>query len=107
MKDEMLFDIRSRSKRLRVRDLKKNYFNKRGIFASGLQTIFLLGNPNELCDKLNLLVLEKRAGNNSNIIKEEFVAKINKLLQYKCFTATQHKKVMKSLVFYKICDSIS
>ena len=47
--------------RVRDRYLKKNYFNKRAILASGLRTIYFSENPNELCDKLKLFLQEKRA----------------------------------------------
>ena len=42
--------------------------------------------------RLKLLPQEKRAGNNSNIIKEENVAIIDKLLEYKSLTPSEHKK---------------
>ena len=65
------------------------------IMASGIsRTIFLSSNPNELCDRLKLLLQEKRAGNNSNIINEEIVAIIDKLLEYKCISKKQHKRIL-------------
>ena len=57
-------------------------------------TIFLSENPNKLCDKLNLLLQEERAGNSSNTINEEIVAIIDKVLEYKCITPTQLKKII-------------
>ena len=42
--------------------------------ASGISTTFLPGNPNELCGSLKLLLREKQAGNNSDIINEEINA---------------------------------
>ena len=41
--------------------------------ASGISTIFLPENPNELCDRLKLLLQQKKAGKNSDIINEEIV----------------------------------
>ena len=39
---------------------------------------------NETCDRrINLLLQEKQAGNNSDIIDEEIVAIIDKFLEYK------------------------
>ena len=38
------------------------------------KTRFLSSNPNELCDRLKLLLQEKRAGNNCNVIDEELFA---------------------------------
>ena len=40
--------------------------------ASGVSTIFLQSDPNELCDGLKIILQEKQAGNNANIINEEF-----------------------------------
>ena len=64
------------------------------IMASGITTIFLSENPNELCDRLKLLLQEKQAGNNSDIINQELVAIIDKLLEYKCITKKQHKQIL-------------
>ena len=66
------------------------------ISASGISnTIFLSSNPDELCKRLKLLIQEKRAGNNSKVNNEEIVAINHKLLEYKCMTPTQHKKIKK------------
>ena len=55
--DEMHFDLRSRGKGSRDKNLIKNYYNKRAILASGIsKIIFLSSDPNELCDRLNLLM---------------------------------------------------
>ena len=44
--------------------------NSPAIMASGVsKTLFLSSDPNELCDRLKLLLQEKHAGNNSNITK--------------------------------------
>ena len=45
------------------------------VSASGIsKTIFLSSNPNELCDRIKLLLQEKQAGNNCDIINQEIVA---------------------------------
>ena len=63
--------------------------------ASGLsKTIFLSSDPNELCDRIKLLLQEKQAGNNSDIFNDEIVAIIDKLLEYKCITKKQHKQIL-------------
>ena len=67
------------------------------IMASGTSTIFLSSDPNELCDRIKLLLQEKRAGNNSNIIFEEIVAVIDNLLEYKSITPSEHKKVLEKI----------
>ena len=57
----------------------------------GISTLFLPGNPNELCDILKLLLQEKKAGNNSSRIDEEIVALADKLLEYNFIPTKQHK----------------
>ena len=65
------------------------------VSASGVsKTIFLSSDPDELCDRLKLLLQEKYAGNNSDIINDEIIAIIDKLLEYKCITKKQHKQIL-------------
>ena len=65
------------------------------ISASGFsKTIFLSSDPNELCDRLKLLLQEKHAGNNSDIINEEIVAIVDKLLEYRCISKKEHKQIL-------------
>ena len=94
---EMKFDTKALgNKSIRARKLIK-LLNSPGLFvsASGVsKTIFLSSNSNELCDKLKLLLQEKQAGNNSDIINQEIVAIIDKLLEYKCISKKQHKQIL-------------
>ena len=63
------------------------------VTATGVsQTIFLSSDPDELCDRLKLLLQEKNAGNNSDIINDEIVSIVDKLLEYKCITKKHHKQ---------------
>ena len=65
------------------------------IIASGIsKTIFLSSDPDDLCNRLKLLLQEKHAGNNSGLINEELVAIVYKLLEYKCITKKQHKQIL-------------
>ena len=65
------------------------------VSASGVsKTIFLSSDANELCDRLKLLLQEKYAGNNSDIINNEIVAIIDKLLEYKCISKKEHKQIL-------------
>ena len=65
------------------------------VSASGVsKTIFLSSDPDELCDRLKLLLQEKHAGNNSDIINDEIVAIIDALLVYGCITKKQHKQIL-------------
>ena len=69
--------------------------NSPAIMASGVsKTIFLSSDPKEICDRFKLILQEKHAGNNSNIINEEIVAIIDKLLEYKCISKKQHKQIL-------------
>ena len=69
--------------------------NQTPITAFGFtKTIILSSDPNELCDRLKLLLQEKHGGNNSNLIDEEIVAIIDKLLEYKCLSKKQHKQIL-------------
>ena len=68
--------------------------NSPAIMASGIATIFLSENADELCDRLRLLLQEKQAGNNSDIINQEIVAIVDKLLEYKCISNKQHKQIL-------------
>ena len=92
---EMHFDTKaSGNKSIRDRKLIK-LLNSPGLIvsASGVsKTIFLSSDPNELCDRLKLILQEKHAGNNSDIINEEIVVIIDKLLEYKCINKKQHKQ---------------
>ena len=65
------------------------------VSASGIsKTIFLSSDPNELCDRLKLLLQEKHGGNNSDLINQEIVAIVDKLLEYKCISKKQHKQIL-------------
>ena len=92
---EMHFDERRvGNKSTRDRTLI-NLLNSPAIMASGItKTIFLSSDPNELCDRLKLLLQEKQAGNNSDIINQEIVALVDKLLEYKCISKKEHKQIL-------------
>ena len=94
---EMHFDPKaSGNKSTRDRKLIK-LLNSPGIMvsASGVsKTIFLSSDPNELCDRLKLLLQEKHAGNNSDIINDENVIIVDKLLEFKCISKKQHEQIL-------------
>ena len=92
---EMNYDIKTTGKpSVRHRSLIR-LLDRPAIMASGVsKTIILSSNPNELCDRLKLLLQEKHAGNNSNLIDQEIVAIIDKLLEYKCISKKQHKQIL-------------
>ena len=94
---EMHFDPKaSGNKSTRDRKLIK-LLNSPGLMVSASslsKTIFLSSDPNELCDRLKLLLQEKHAGNNSDIINDEIVAIVDKLLEYKSISKKQHKQIL-------------
>ena len=95
---EMHFDVKKiGNKSTRDRTLTK-LLKSPGLMvsASGVsKTIFLSSDPDELCERLKLLLQEKHAGNNSDIINQEIVAIVDKLLEYKCIAKKQHKQILK------------
>ena len=92
---EMHFDTKALgNKSTRDRTLIKLLISP-AIMASGVsKTIFLSSDPNELCDRLKLLLQEKHAGNNSAIFIDEIVVIIDKLLEYKCISKKQYKQIL-------------
>ena len=60
---------------------------------SGISTIFLPSDPNELCDRLRLLLQEKQAGNKSDLINDAIVAIVDYLLEYKFISEKQHQQI--------------
>ena len=92
---EMNFDkSRVGNKSTRDRNLI-TLLNSPAIMASGIsKTIILSSDPDELCERLKLLLQEKQAGNNSDIINNEIVAIVDKLLEYKCISKKQHEQIL-------------
>ena len=65
------------------------------VSASGVsKTIFLSSDPDELCNRLKLLLQEKHAGNNSDTINHEITAIVDKLLEYNCISKKQQKEIL-------------
>ena len=92
---EMNFDLKAQSnKSTRDRTLIK-LLKSLAIMASGVpNTIFLSSDPNELCEKLKLLLQEKQAGNNSDLVNRKIVAIVDKLSEYKCISKNHHKQIL-------------
>ena len=94
---ETIFDTKAQGKKsTRDRSLIK-LLKSPGLMvsASGISnTTFLTSDLDELCNRLKLLLQEKHAGNNSNMINQEIVAIVDKLLEYKCISEKQHKQIL-------------
>ena len=92
---EMKYDIKSTGRPSVRHNSMVRLLDQPAIMASGFsKTIILSSDPNELCDRLKLLLQEKNGGNNSNLIDGEIVAIIDKLLEYKCISKKQHKQIL-------------
>ena len=92
---EMKYDINSTGRPGIRHNSMIRLLEQPAIMASGFpKTIILSSDPNELCDRLKLLLEEKQAGNNSDIISDEIVAIVDKLLVYKCISKKQHKQIL-------------
>ena len=91
---EMNFNIKKKGNKSGRDKSIKRLLKSPAFMASGIsKTIILLENPNDLCDRLRILLLEKHAGNNSDLYNEEIIAIVDKLLEYKCITKKQHKQI--------------
>ena len=93
----MNFDLKAVGKKCKRDRTLIKLLNSPGLMvsASGVsKTIFLSTDPNELCDRIKLLLQEKQAGNNSDIINEEIITIVDNLLEYKCISKKQHKQIL-------------
>ena len=92
---EMNYDTKSTGRPSVRHNSMIRLLDQPAIMASGIsKTIILSSDPNELCDRLKLILQEKHGGNNSNLIDEEIVAIVDKLLEYKCISKKQHKQIL-------------
>ena len=72
------------------------------IMASGVdsknskesKTKWLSSDPDELCERLKVLLEEKQTGNNSNIINDELIAIADNLLECNCKPTKQHSNLV-------------
>ena len=64
------------------------------VITSGVTTIFLSENLEELCSRIKLLLQERQAGNKSNIFNIEIIAIVDNLLEFKCMSKKEHKQIL-------------
>ena len=95
--EEVKFDIKNKGQKSPRDSSIVELLTIPAIMASGTSTIFLSSDPNELCDRIKLLLQEKQAGNISNIFIEEIVAVIDNLLENKSNSPSEHKKVSEKI----------
>ena len=105
---EMYFDVKAPDNKSTRDRTPMKLLKSPAIFASGVSTVFLPENPNELCDRIKLLLQEKQAGNNSYLIDIEIVAIVGELTEYKCISTKQHKilrfKCLNSVKIMKLVE---
>ena len=88
---EMNYDTKSTGRPSVRHNYVVKILNSPAIMASGVSNVIILSSdPDELRDRLRLLLQEKHAGNNSALINDEIVAIVDKLLEYKCISKKQH-----------------
>ena len=73
------------------------------VSAPGVSNIiFLSSDPNELCNRIKLLLQEKQAEKNSDGNNHEIVAIKDELLEDQCISMKQHKQILnKCNLLYK------
>ena len=94
---EMNFDIKAQGRKSTRDRTLINLLKSPALMvsASGVsKTIFLSSDAYELCDRIKLLLQEKHAGNNSDIINDEILAIVDTLLEYQCISKKQHKQIL-------------
>ena len=75
------------------------------VSASGVsKTRILSSDPDGLCDRVKLLLHEKKAGNNSDIINQEIDAIVDKLLEYKGRSKKKHKQLLIKCILLHIFE---
>ena len=90
--EEMHFDVRGIGKKSTPDRTLIKLLKSPAIVTLGILTIFLSSDPDDLCQMLKLLLQEMHAGNNSDIINDEIVAVVDKLLEYKFISKKQLKQ---------------
>ena len=92
---EMHFDTKAQGNKSTRDRTPIKLLKSPAIMASGVsKTIFLSSDPDELCNRLKLLLQEKHAGNNSDLINRELIVIVDKLIEYKCISRKQHKQIL-------------
>ena len=94
---EMHFDTKAQGRQSTRDKILIKLLKPPGLVISGSgvsKTIFLSSDPDELCNRLKFWLQEKQAGNNSDIIIDEIVTKIDKLIEYKCISKKKHKQIL-------------
>ena len=91
---EMNFNFKQKGRKSDRDKSVKKLLKSPAVMVSGISTTILSSNPDKHCDRLKLLLQEKQARNNSDLINKEIVAIVDKLLEYKNITKKQHRQIL-------------
>ena len=98
---EMHFDVKAPGNKSDEDRSFIRLFEFLAVMASGIATMFSSSDLKELCDRIKLILQEKQAGKNSDMIKDEFIAIADKLLEYKCISTKQCKQFFSNVMYFK------
>ena len=90
----MFFDSKTQGNKSTPDRTVRKLLKLPAIMASGVTSIFLSENPVELCKRLKLFLQERQAGKNSDIINNEIIVIVDKLLEYNCMSKKEHKQIL-------------
>ena len=106
--DEICFHIHVRGKSLRDRNLIRNYFNRRVLVASGLKrsegAISFSKKPNELCDRICLIIHEKHAAKDTKRFDDESLVMVDKLLEKNALLPVHTKMIWQTFHLWNFFD---
>ena len=95
LQKKLNFDVKTQGRKSTRDSSLMKLIKSPAIIALGISiTIFIPSDLDELCHKLTLLLHEKQAGNNSNVISEETIAIVIELLEYRRLSKKQHKQIL-------------
>ena len=72
---EMYFDSKALGNKSTGDKSLIQFLQSPAIMTFGIATFFSPENPKELCNRISILLQEKKAGNDSNVINENFLLK--------------------------------
>ena len=78
----------------------KKYRDKLNKLLGGMELTFGRGlkDPNQLCERLNLLAAAKQAGNNNKHLDKEIANILKKLKLSKCISHCDHQKLFSNIL---------
>ena len=86
---EMIFNIEQIGRKINREKSLAKLLKSPTILASGISTILVSSDLNELCDRSKFFLQEKQTGNISDTFNKEIVTLTEKLLKYKCISTKQ------------------